>query len=91
MAKHWSSMTRSGPRRTRRTLSRSAACRDPPGLDEPVDVVQADRFIERYEEDTTLEPSEDWDPSLYALLNYPSVLSEMNEHLDWTEAMGDAV
>ena len=57
----------------------------------PVDVVQADRFIQRYQEDQTLEPSEDWDPSLYGLLSYPSILTEMNDHLDWTEAMGDAV
>lgn len=57
----------------------------------PVDVIQADRFIERYQEDQTLEPSAEWDPSLIALLNYPPVLIEMNEHLDWTEATGDAV
>ena len=57
----------------------------------PVDVVQADRFIQRYQEDQTLEPSEDWDPSLYGLLAYPSILAEMNDHLDWTQAMGDAV
>ena len=57
----------------------------------PVDVVQADRFIERYQQDQTLEPSDEWDPSLIALLNYPPVLAEMNEHLDWTQAMGDAV
>ncbi len=57
----------------------------------PVDVVQAARFIEDYQEDQTLEPSERWDPSLIALLNYPPVLAEMNEHLDWTQAMGDAV
>ena len=57
----------------------------------PVDVVQADRFIERYQADQTLEPSDEWDPSLIALLNYPPLLAEMNEHLDWTQAMGDAV
>ncbi len=57
----------------------------------PVDVVQADRFIQSYQEDQTLEPSADWDPAVTALLGYPSVLAEMNEHLDWTEAMGDAV
>lgn len=57
----------------------------------PVDVVQADRFIVRYQADQTLEPSDQWDPSLIALLNYPPVLAEMNEHLDWTQAMGDAV
>jgi hypothetical protein len=57
----------------------------------PVDVVQADRFIERYQADQTLQPSDQWDPSLIALLNYPPVLAEMNEHLDWTQAMGDAV
>ncbi len=57
----------------------------------PIDVVQADRFIESYAEDQTLEPSPDWDPAVTALLGYPSLLGEMNEHLDWTEAMGDAV
>ena len=57
----------------------------------PVDVVQAERFIERYQTDQTLEPSAEWDPALIALLNYPPVLIEMNEHLDWTQAMGDAV
>ncbi len=57
----------------------------------PVDVVQAERFIERYQADQTLEPSPEWDPALIALLNYPPVLTEMNEHLDWTQAMGDAV
>jgi hypothetical protein len=57
----------------------------------PVDVVQAERFIERHAADQTLEPSPDWDPAVTALLAYPAVLTEMNEHLDWTQPMGDAV
>lgn len=57
----------------------------------PVDVVQADRFLQKYAADQTLEPSPEWDPALIALLNYPSIITEMNENLDWTEALGDAV
>jgi hypothetical protein len=57
----------------------------------PIDVVQADRFLEQHAQDQTLEPSPDWDAALIALLNYPSVIDDMNTHLDWTEAMGDAV
>jgi hypothetical protein len=57
----------------------------------PLDIIQADRFIDDYQADQTLEPQEDWDTSIYALLNYPKVLDEMSEHLDWTEAMGNAV
>ena len=32
----------------------------------------------------------DWDPSVKAMLEFPDVLSMMNEKLEWTEKLGDA-
>lgn len=33
----------------------------------------------------------DWDVSVKSLVAFPSVLSQMNEHLDWTQKLGDAM
>ena len=33
---------------------------------------------------------EDWDPSVKSLVNFPDVLSKMNENLEWTQKLGDA-
>jgi hypothetical protein len=57
----------------------------------PLQVVQAARFIEEHAIDGTLQPNPDWDDSVVALLNYPEVLAMMNEDLDWTWALGEAV
>jgi Protein of unknown function (DUF3300) len=57
----------------------------------PLDIVQADRFLDDYAEDPTLEPDPDWDESVIGLLNYPSVVSRMSGDLDWTQSLGDAV
>ncbi|MEM9208530.1 MAG: DUF3300 domain-containing protein, partial [Pseudomonadota bacterium] len=57
----------------------------------PLEIVQAARFLDRYEIDSTLTPDEDWDDSVVALLNYPEVLRMLNEDLDWTWRLGDAV
>ncbi|MFO1068240.1 MAG: DUF3300 domain-containing protein [Geminicoccaceae bacterium] len=57
----------------------------------PLQVVQADRFLQKYARDNTLQPPDDLDPAVIALLNYPQLIGLMNEYLDWTEAMGDAV
>jgi len=40
----------------------------------PLEIVQAARFLEQFEIDSTLEPDESWDESVVALLNYPEVL-----------------
>jgi hypothetical protein len=34
---------------------------------------------------------DDWDPSVKSLLHFPEVLKRMNENLDWTQDLGDAV
>ncbi len=57
----------------------------------PLEIVQAARFVERAASDSTLKPDEDWDDSVVALLNYPDVLNMMNEDIDWTWKLGEAV
>jgi len=57
----------------------------------PLDVVRAARFIEELEANPALQPDEAWDDSIVALLNYPEVVRMMNEDLDWTWALGEAV
>ena len=57
----------------------------------PLQVVQAARFLERLETDPSLKPDEDWDDSVTALLNYPEVVELMNEDIDWTWRLGEAV
>ena len=57
----------------------------------PLQVVEAGRFLAELESDPSLEPDEDWDDSIVALLNYPEVIELMNEDLDWTWRLGEAV
>jgi hypothetical protein len=54
-------------------------------------VVQAARFLERAKSESGLEPDPSWDPSVVALLNYPEVLAQLDEDLDWTWRLGNAV
>ena len=57
----------------------------------PLEIVQAARFLEAFENDSTLEPDENWDESVVALLNYPEVLRILDDDIDWTWQLGDAV
>lgn len=57
----------------------------------PLQIVQAARFLEDLEQDSSLKPDESWDESVTALLNYPEVIEMMNEDLDWTYELGEAV
>ena len=57
----------------------------------PLQVVQAIRFLAAREDDGGLAPSEDWNDSIIALLNYPEVLELMDNDLDWTWKLGEAV
>jgi hypothetical protein len=58
---------------------------------QPLQVVQANRFLAKRQKEPTLTPDQDWDSSILGLLNYPAVLGAMNEYIDWTEALGNAV
>ncbi|NIL93261.1 MAG: DUF3300 domain-containing protein [Woeseiaceae bacterium] len=57
----------------------------------PLQVVEAGRFLAALEDDPSLEPDDDWDDSIIALVNYPEVVELMNEDLDWTWRLGEAV
>ena len=57
----------------------------------PLQVVQAARLLEERKRDSSLKPSEDWDDSVVALLNYPEIIKLMNDDLDWTYDLGTAV
>lgn len=62
----------------------------------PLEIVQAARWRDSNPElkDKDLEDAlaaENWDPSVKALTNFPDVLKRMNDNLDWTQDLGDAV
>ena len=57
----------------------------------PLQVVQAARFLEDLENDPSLEPNPEWDDSIIALVNYPEVVELLNDDLDWTWRLGEAV
>lgn len=57
----------------------------------PVEIIAANRFLGKLAEQPELQPDPDWDTSIIGLLNYPDVLARMDEELDWTEALGEAV
>ena len=61
-----------------------------PAASYPLQIVQAARFLDELETDPTLQPDEDWDDSVVALLNYPEVIRLLNEDLDWTWQLGQA-
>jgi len=62
----------------------------------PLEVVQADRFAQANASlkgdklDAALA-KEDWDDSVKSLVATPTVLAMMNDDLDWTQKLGDAV
>jgi hypothetical protein len=63
----------------------------------PLDVVQADRWVQDpnnapLKDDqlvAALEP-QSWDPSVKSLAPFPQILFMMDRNLDWTERLGDA-
>lgn len=62
-----------------------------PAATYPLQVVQASRFLQSREENPSVQPAEGWDDSVVALLNYPEVVELLNEDLDWTWKLGEAV
>lgn len=57
----------------------------------PIEVVQADRFLDRRKTEKDLPINEAWQDPVKALLNYPEVVKKMSADLDWTVALGEAV
>ena len=57
----------------------------------PLQVVQAARLLDRIESEPGLKPDDDWDESIIGIMNYPEIVQLMNDDLDWTWKLGDAV
>jgi len=63
----------------------------------PLDVVEAARFVkanrDKLKGDAMVKAAEEknWDPSVQSLTAFPQVLEMMNEKLEWTQQLGDAV
>ncbi len=57
----------------------------------PLQIIEAGRFLEALENVPTLKPDPDWDDSVVALVNYPEVVELLNEDIDWTWRLGEAV
>ena len=61
----------------------------------PLEAVQADRFAKQNanlkgDALTKALESQNWDPSVKSLVNFPQVLTMMSEKLDWTQKLGNA-
>jgi hypothetical protein len=62
-----------------------------PSATYPLDLVKGWRFLEARKKDPKLEPDKSLPDPVLKLLNYPDVVKMMNDDLDWTEALGEAV
>jgi len=61
----------------------------------PLEVALADRWVKQNaslkgDALTKALESQDWDPSVKSLVNFPQVLTMMSDKLDWTQKLGDA-
>jgi len=57
----------------------------------PLQVVEADRWIQKNKDNKDAQPKDSWDDAVKSLLNYPEVIGMMSDDLDWTASMGEAV
>jgi len=62
-----------------------------PAATNPLQIVQADRFLDQRKTNPKLEVNQQWDDAVKSLLNYPEVVKKMSSDLDWTAALGEAV
>jgi len=62
-----------------------------PASTNPLQLVQADRYLDKRKGDPKLPIDEKWDDPVKSLLNYPDVVKKMSNDLDWTSALGEAV
>ena len=61
----------------------------------PAQVVEADRWLQEHsslkgDDLAKAVDQQPWDPSVKALAEFPSVLSNMDKNLSWTSSLGDA-
>ncbi len=62
-----------------------------PASTSPLQIVQADRWLDKRKADPKLPLDDKWDDAVKTLLNYPDVVKMMSNDLDWTSALGEAV
>ena len=62
-----------------------------PASTNPLQIVQADRFLDKRKADPKLPVDDKWDDAVKSLLNYPDVVKMMSADLDWTSALGEEV
>lgn len=62
-----------------------------PAATYPLQVVEAARWLEKRKKDSKLAVPENWDDSVKSLANYPEVIRLMNDDLQWTQALNDAI
>jgi Protein of unknown function (DUF3300) len=62
-----------------------------PAATNPLQLVQAERFLDKRKEDPKLPVDENWDDAVKSLLNYPDIVKMMSRDLDWTTTLGEAV
>ena len=62
-----------------------------PASTNPLQLVQADRYLDKRKADPKLPVDDKWDDAVKSLLNYPDVVKSMSTDLDWTSALGEAV
>lgn len=62
-----------------------------PAATNPLQIVQADRFLDKRKTDPKLPVDEKWDDAVKSLLTYPDIVKKMSGDLDWTAALGEAV
>lgn len=62
-----------------------------PASTSPLQIVQADRYLDKRKSDPKLPIDDKWDDPVKSLLNYPDIVKMMSNDLDWTSALGEAV
>lgn len=62
-----------------------------PAATNPIQVIEAQRFLDQRKTDESLQPDESWDPSVLALVNYPDVVKKMSDDIAWCQDLGNAV
>jgi hypothetical protein len=62
-----------------------------PASTNPLQIVQADRYLEKRKANPKLPLDDKWDDPVKTLLNYPEVVKMMSADLDWTSDLGEAV
>jgi hypothetical protein len=62
-----------------------------PASTNPLQLVQADRYLEKRKKDPKLPLDDKWDDAVKSLLNYPDIVKMMSADLDWTSDLGEAV